>query len=263
MGRSPLSFLLCLATCTGPGMETSLVPAGPVNGKTASAWEPGDVIPGWEGLDVECPLGESAGQAIVWLPDLIDGAFGMTIYEGSNYMGIDVVLADYSDEEDGEVITAPNRGPYVDVDARDYAAESFMSRTGWYGPGTERSDVVLFGAIYVSVGRTNDGGADDVLLCLSRVRPDEMAGVIYVYYHSTLSWLHYDQAVVEYPFEAVFNGGFDSTYELSTPPTDDFWHNAFGYGEGASYDDVWDWDAITDPEIRDIIYERYKPYNWP
>jgi hypothetical protein len=29
------------------------------------------------------------------------------------------------------------------------------------------------------------------------------------------------------------------------------------------YADAWPWDDITDPAIREAVYERYEPYNAP
>ena len=68
---------------------------------------------------------------------------------------------------------------------------------------------------------------------------------------------------MEYPFEAFFVGSSDANYEFSGTPPEGFSGHSIGYGLGAHYDELWDWGAITDPDIRDYVYETYKPYNWP
>lgn len=263
MVLNALMLASALAGCVWGPSEQKVGAEDPRREKKAH-WQPGDDIPGWEGLDVECPLAESAGHAVVQLPDLMYEAIVVGNYEDGPTIQAFVKLADYSDTQDGAVVTYPGAGPYTDVAAKDLSAESLTWMTGWYGPGTERSGAAVIAAISAPVGGTSTDWGDEVLLCLSRVRPDEMRGVIYVIYHSnTLAWLHYRRAVIEYPFESFFQGSIDGAFEITPLPTEDYSDFAFYYVGGANYDEIWDWDAITDPVIRDTVYERYKPYNWP
>lgn len=148
-----------------------------------------------------------------------------------------------------------------------------FDKTGYYGTA-DRPDSYVFGNGAFALGSfTADGTSSAVGLriCFSRVRPDALSGVIYVFYHDhTLYHLYYSSALVQYPFESFDEDHYawDFDYDYDCPEqTSDYWtyffRHAIIYGGDIDYDNAWDWDAITDPAIRAAVYDRYTPINLP
>jgi hypothetical protein len=107
-------------------------------------------------------------------------------------------------------------------------------------------------------------------LCISRMRPDQLSGVLEIYprlwHWGTADYLSfYHDFRVRIPFTFMFG---DHSAELTDEPTDSFVEPegadrvSYGYF-GLTYDEAWPWDDITDPTIRDAVYERYTPWNTP
>jgi hypothetical protein len=89
--------------------------------------------------------------------------------------------------------------------------------------------------------------------------------VIYLDYPTQRLGHAYSEAVlIQYPFDELLadHCGLDeATGGGGGLPEDCTSNRMITYGPGASYDEMWNWDAITDPEIRDLVYERYTPFN--
>lgn len=107
----------------------------------------------------------------------------------------------------------------------------------------------------------------DTRVCISRFRPDQLRGVVYVDmrdgYVPHSDW--YASVTITVPFEftfvphSAFYGYGDRPWDKKPEGTDDFY---IQYGD-LTYDEAWPWDEITDPAVRDALYEMYTPWNNP
>lgn len=76
---------------------------------------------------------------------------------------------------------------------------------------------------------------------------------------------HFHDALVQYPFDVFFGEHSTWDYSYGAGPGGTFEYDGLGivYFGDLNYDTTWSWDAITDPDIRDAVYDRYTPYNVP
>lgn len=251
------------------------LPAGPghaVRPKAASAWQPGDDIPGWEGYDYDCPLSTGAGAETVYFPDVWKAMVWFTTPSGDLAVNssIYVTPTDCTDFECPDSGTGSHSGGFdVYAAAGEWPMGDVFRKTGLYGRDSDRADSYLEGSSVLPLGNfVADGTETRYLgfsLCISRLRPDEIQGVISViYYDYTLYHAYYSQALVQYPFDNFYeeHAAWDYNYD-GFPPDDDAFRHAIYYDGNISYDTVWDWGAITDPAIRDLVYDAYTPSNVP
>lgn len=234
--------------------------------KSVTEWLPGDDVPGWGSYEYDCPLYTGANVAQVDLPD--------TWYSGAWFIGNADGYAHYlfgiaDCSESGKACSdRPSGDPgwaYLMLETYDFAVADIFQKAGYYCEGCGHPDSLVISRGTFAIG----GFADDeqghpwVEMCLSRVRPDEVRGVAYLnYYTSLLPYEYFSQALVQYPFDMLYadHASWDMNLGSVGP------HNSYhymNYAEGFTYDNVWDWDAITDPAIREAVYERYTPSNWP
>ena len=236
-----------------------------------STWAPGDVIPGWEAYDFDCAIESTSDSAVVTLPDLWRGAFLLGQLTRGLYIGWEFSLADCTDFACEGISSLPMNAPNVTGTIEDNDAADLWRKTGYYGAGTDRGDSSAHAAFYLPTGgftTTDDNGSHEVTACLSRVRPDQLTGVVYVsYWSNNLYHDYYDHAEVQYPFDIAFadHAAWDYTLVAAArrAAPDDRTAPYIAYATDASYDIAWDWDAITDPDIRAAVYDRYTPENWP
>ena len=237
----------------------------------ADEWAPGEVIPGWERYDFDCEVGIGGDVATVTLPDLWYGRFALYVMQGENYMGWQFSQADCTDFACEGLTSLPLNAPSVTGTIEDDEAADFWNKAGHYGEGSDRRGSSAHAAFYLPTGgftTTDDNGSHDVSACFSRVRPDQLVGVVYVtYWSNNLYHDYYDHALVQYPFAISFAD--HSAWDYSVPAAarrvapDERTAPYILYATDASYDIAWDWDAITDPDIRAAVYDRYTPENWP
>lgn len=144
--------------------------------------------------------------------------------------------------------------------------------TGWWGPDATITRTVR-GSAYAVFGRAGNHARDghganaEVSVCLSRVRPDSVEGVLFfrlpnpgdpvqfwavdaVEFWAPFTFTLADHAGTSWPTDARTGGpeGDASTLE---------WRYI-----GVSYDEAWPWAAITDAGIRDALYTAYTPVPW-
>ena len=259
--------LALLGGCTGP-KELIATPLGgaDLKSETKAAWQPGDEIPGWEVYEYDCPLTLEGGAAVVNFPDAWTNLLILNNARGTLEMTTSLVITDCGDAPCEGSTSTPTTLPSVKVAGKDLDATDVLHKSGYYGQTADRPGSVLLAIGSLPVGSFTDGYPDIMQLayCLSRVRPDELRGVFYITYLSgALPHDYYEDALVQYPFELPFQGSFDYNYALPTPPTDDFFEHVVGYNGTINYDSAWDWAAITDPDVRDAVYDQYRPYNLP
>ena len=103
-------------------------------------------------------------------------------------------------------------------------------------------------------------------VCFERVRPDEVRGTVraevFNYPYEIVNY--YPSLVYRFPFDIDYpdHSGFDATLPDEPADQPDGYTTAhFIYDQ--PYDDAWPWDDITDPSIREQLYDRYAPYNTP
>lgn len=262
-----------LAAC-GPSLPGSAAGAAAKSAQE-SVWQPGDDIPGWESYDYDCPLLTGGDTATMSLPDVWMNILALRDVDGVVVLWFYVTVASCEDAPCAETQVYPTGAPYTYTIASAGYVGDVLQKTGYYGAGTDwpSSDLVARGV--QSVGAFTTEGYDrwlDVEFCFSSVRPDLLRGVLYVTYLTgagtqILHYDHYPRFHVQFPFEAPFpdHGAWDaSTIARVAPPPPSFDDDHYiGYVGGITYDNAWDWDAITDPTIRDAVYDRYTPYNWP
>lgn len=243
-------------------------------GVAPADWSPGDDIPGWE--DADCAEPE-VGQALeTTFPDIfvVEGTFvdpSLAAWAGPHLLTVKL--------RDCEVF--PCRVTDTDVDPNLPRVVAALDGTlgdpgeprgqGWWGPdGAAPRAVDASGngpieawsnAAYGSIG--------SVTTCISRLRPDEVRGVVRVELaaDATSIWINtalYPSVVYRFPFSVLLadHAGFDASAPDRRPDRPDAYDTAHFVYE-RPYADAWPWDDITDPAIREAVYERYEPYNAP
>jgi hypothetical protein len=90
------------------------------------------------------------------------------------------------------------------------------------------------------------------------VRIEKLTGVPYksVWYFPVVILLPFSISFVDH---SSLDYALDTDSDLYPPPAgaEEVWYHIAGY------DTSWPWDEITDPAIKDAVYERYKPWNMP
>lgn len=280
-----------LLVCTGSGGVLSgcvedMAPTAPAAGKAmetgdtaaTAAWEPGDPIPGWD--DHDCADMGGAGYLDLTMPNVVYAGWGELIFGGDgagtltartlqgiyadctistcNYLGYDESLDDTS---------------WVRVALHDYSGDLVSRGVGDYDqrgldrgyPQTKGHSELL---TWHSVGEPSLDSVR-VRLCVSSIRPDRVAWTLEVQPQSPAdrggpynSWYRGLSLRVHYQVEFSDHAGciIDAADPYGCVP--DFGESQIGYDD-ISYDDAWPWDEITDPDIRDAVYERYTPWNTP
>lgn len=257
----------CAAVSAPHDIDETHLPARP---KVVPEWQAGDDIPGWEGYEYDCPVYSGANVATVSFPSIWFSVAGMASDDTQTVISVGVDIADCTDKACGGSGDDPGNAPDVLAIVVDRSVTDLLLKTGYYGAASERKDSQLVSTGEVPVGGFTTDGMERIInveFCLSRFRPDELRGLVYVTYSSrgTLSHNYFDDALVQYPFDVTFedHAAWDDNTPGSDPSFADLVNHSIYYGGFADYDHAWDWDAITDPAIRTAVYDRYTPWNWP
>lgn len=253
----------------GPG-TTKDTGVGGDTGAGSGGWSPGDPIPGWE--DFDCSLDVlGAAHVEVGLPDVRWGTLGISAVDGGGApaqltLNLDLLDCRGGPCPDGE----PGDLTFAEVDAPvDVSGDGYRSRgQGWFGTPAKPFGRVHVQATTLLAQFFTSSGSSGAALCLSRVRPDMVAGVVLVQQLSgaQMESAWYGPVATLLPFEVRFvdHAALDAnvpTSGLSPPPGSE--SQCFAYGHYISYDTIWPWDLITDSDVRDAVYARYTPWNWP
>lgn len=251
--RGPLRVLLvALVACGRPVERGDTRPA--VKAASSGVWAPGDPIPGW--ADYDCPpIGQSGDEIVVTYPTVYSAISSFLTPSVQGPSGAGIELADC---EDADCI---DRSPYASFTYY-VPLDSTWLGTGEYSSESEdsytRGDFYLMGMnpYYEYYGDY----VTRVDLCVSRVRPDQLAGSVWFYtdylYDSLYGEHHYAFSFqVDFPDHGGYSSTGDPKCTVDTGPSP---YQYYDYHD-VPYDDAWPWDTITDLDIRDEVYSRYYP----
>lgn len=256
-------MLVTAGACVQPlGRDTGGISQGSV-AKAAPIWQPGDDIPGWEQYDYDCPFYVDSEVATVRLPT--NWWYSLNFGERSDVgfqFRLTSCLTDCLDAPCVDPGGVPGGAPFVYFGIsvyRQYRPPDVWERAGFYSPSGYAANLPTS---YIS-----DEGTSAILsACISRMRPDEVSGILYItYYAGTLPHKYYDEPLVQFPFDFAYDD--HAAWDFNIDTSLDEYHTmsdyVITYAEEATYDATWDWASITDPDIRAAVYDRYTPYNWP
>lgn len=226
----------------------------------------GGPVPGWDDYDCGEPgVNPSIALSLPNLQSLIlfmGNTTGATL--GFTAMSIEVGCA-------GEVECDSEPSPYVATDVFAASPRVEARGLGWYRGGDADGELgPTEGRFPVGTRWVIRNGHDymEGAACLSRLRPDEVSGVIDLVVHRANEPLDgvlqfYEQITARVPFDYRFQPHAGMYYPVEDECTLDTseWDGVISYT--GSYDDSWPWSDITDPEVRDLLYETYTPCNSP
>lgn len=233
-------------------------------------WSPGDAAPGWE--DADCTEASPGRAFEITFPSLfrIEGTFLRGQATGGPHL-VTVKLRDCANFTCA-LHTLDTNDPYVSVSLDATGGSTDEPRgTGTWGPDEDTDRHVRGDGKSVMMDWSN-GDVEPieaaVSVCLERVRPDGLRGVVRVevtqrnYPWDRISF--YDSIVLRFPFDVLVpdHAGFDARY-LDVPADLPDGYPSAHFVYELPYGDAWPWDDITDPSIREQLYERYTPYNAP
>lgn len=287
-----LFILLLLSSCTPDRGKESASPTDTADTSDMDTsdsssldpyWDPGDEIPGWE--DFECP--ENVGGNVITIdmpsyssPDSYRPSYGIdAVPEGLGKPGL--VSFEIGDCVNLECKGDPYSIPFLFLLAATNTAEAATERgLGEYGPGdTSSFPRSAQATAAISLGWFESSKGDyfvipsAVTACLSRVRPDMITGFVRFEVASEdlpFDLEYYDELFLVFPFSYIFqdHAGIDESVKYDPkgiPEEVDTSHITYSCDSDRfscpSYDEAWPWDEITDPAIREAVYERYTPYN--
>lgn len=286
---------------TPPGWPHYLEPgfgqAAPTLGDVEASWAQGDDIPGWEDYPCE-DLGEPQVRRFVD-QNFTDQNLSSLVNIGARQpwgcpverpVLVNVNLHSLEVDTEGE----PETRMYIATLGSLFAPPAPRG-LGWYTRERE-GDCRLHSRTPVAAIRwrnetpqwvdeecgheSNNGWSLEswVHTCYSRVRPDQIRGTVWA---QPVPWRagghagYQDWGWIVVDFEVNFppRAGLraDQWYDvLPILPEDFFRHPWVGYLTpeatdsscgNADYDSAWPWEDITDPMIRNIVYERYRPWS--
>lgn len=231
-------------------------------------WNPGDDVPGW--ADADCTEEHPGRTYVTTLPDVfaVQGTF-LTGMPGVGPQLVGVRLRDCAafpcaaDALDLAV-------PYIlaDLDAT-RGDDAQVRGLGEWGPNSAGAREVLAEGRSALMDFTNGAGdfaTASISVCVERMRPDEVRGAIRAEVFARNfpygGFDFYNSLVYRFPFSVRFpdHAGFDAT-RPDEPADLPEGYAAAHYVYEQSYAEAWPWDDITDPSIREQLYERYSPYN--
>ena len=233
-------------------------------------WSPGDDIPGWE--DADCTEAHPGRTYVITYPDtyaalgtFLDGMPG----SGPHLYSLQLRdCANFPCAADTLDVTVP----YVNVALDGTAGDGGLPRgTGEWGPDESGVRHVLGDGRSMLIDWDNgvyDYVPTTITVCIERLRPDEVRGAVRVevtalnYPYNPV--YYYDTLVYRFPFDIRYpdHAGFDAT-QPDVPADQPLGYTTAHYTYEQSYDAAWPWDDITDPSVREQVYERYTPYNAP
>ena len=228
-------------------------------------WSPGDEVPGWE--DADCTEAYPGRTYVLTFPDIFAAVGGfLNGLPGAGPHLYTIQLRDCANFPCASD-TLAKIVPYVAATLDGTAGDMGQPRgIGEWGPDNDGVRQVQGDGRSLLMDWTNHGGRFYealVTVCFERVRPDEVRGSVRA--EVPLSGVnYYDSLVYRFPFDVMYpdHSGFDSTQpDVPADQPDGYTTAHFVYDQ--PYDGAWPWDDITDPSIREQVYERYAPYNAP
>lgn len=232
-------------------------------------WTQGDNVPGWD--DADCSEGHPAMAYVSTFPDVfaVQGTF-LPDMAGTGPHLLSVRLRDCTDFA-CETDIFDQTVPYVlaDLDAT-RGDDGHRMGTGEWGPDATANRQVQASGRSLLIDWADDGTLTSaaVTVCIQRLRPDEIQGVVRAevtpanYPFGTVSSTR--SLVFRFPFDVLLpdHAGFDST-QPDRPADQPLGYTTGHFTYDQPYDDAWPWEDITDPSIREQVYDRYTPYNAP
>lgn len=269
-----MSTLLLAACFSNAQLKSTDADSAPPPGPS---WQPGDPIPGWDDYpcEEEAPSFDSSDTVVLPLHSM--AAKPLCIVPSDDQP---CDLAERPWETDLRYCVTGDHGNCLTDDTRQEAMLLFWGDEyawpeprgqGWYdfrgGLPARAGDFYL---------RTPDLGAwqahdpavagydtlsPDGLGCLSRVRPDNLAGTVWLIFSKEYQDLLGLPEALVLGFDVLLpdHGGVDVVAE-EVPAEIAAVH--YTYMPATDYDAFWPWDDITDPDIRQQVYDRYLPYGW-
>lgn len=235
----------------------------------AGDWQAGDAIDGWE--DYDCGLLSGADVATVAYPSVPGAQFAFGREDGGEAIVMTLELADCEELECVPGDVDPGEAARISANVRD-PYRTFRGALGWYVDSPDREDDHISSDGYGPLGWFNpelNREPPTVEVCISRLRPDMIRGVIAARFENQLlAHLYVDALQLYYTFEYRYvpHCAFDMSTSRDDMVIPDGCYSSQAYiysaYEGTNYDDVWDWDAIVDPAVRDALYTQYTPANW-
>ena len=251
-----------LAACAGPeSIRTALV------SKAHSAdWQPGDEIPGWPAETCER---RNTADTLVHDPAVTDGSFwGLHSVDGAGYVLAIYAPPGYSEQascewEEGELhpcLYGHLLGSFLELPYTDLlGVDRFESLDGnGFNPvlGWDSSPPSWCEDCRDPVGLS---------ICLSQVRPDLVEGIFTIEFMGDeyLPIQEYPALYFEYEFRYLVSPhdawDFDAPHFAGEECPTELGHGWWGYN--SNYDTAWPWEDITDPFIRQAVYDMYYPCN--
>lgn len=235
------------------------------------SWLPGDDIPGWE--DTTCPTVADVNRFQVVYPSLarmvgtIDATRGVPDVNRFSIATRDCENFTCSAGEELDLRIPYFRGTFQTV-AEDGEARGL----GAYGPDADGIRPVEGSALLI-VGPVSNTAQDGdeanaiVSACISRSRPDEVSGVLYFWLEKQGDpFVNYQYGFSEFWTPFHFSLVDHAGVLLDADPGDGLVRGleatlqSFHWTYiGVSYDEAWPWAEITDPAVREAVYERYQP----
>lgn len=252
------------------GVDTAESDTGD-SGDTAPpvAWAPGDDIPGWE--DADCTEPHPGKTFEITFPDIYvaEASFLQGMHGAGPHL-LDLGLRDCSYNPPCSTDSFHLDYPYLLTNLDGTAGDGGVARgLGEWGPDADGLRQVVGSGRSMLADWSNDGTlvSATVTVCIARMRPDELRGAL----RAEIAWgtypynfQFYDSLVFRFPFEVHFedHAGFDLN-QADIPEDKPLGYVIAHYLYDQPYDEAWPWDDVTDPTIREQVYERYTPYNLP
>lgn len=279
MRRWPVvAVIVCLAGCgaanTRPGRDVArdraAAPAGP---STAEAWEPGDPIPGWD--DFPCPeLTDDYMPVDVPYGDTLVGTVGGCVDGQCSVEQPSWIRGDFYDSPDG--MSSSTTQFVFDINGS-LTPRNPRRAQGWYHSSFHSG---VFDRTAFTFLRVNEEGSfvdqayndssgyeypTQAWICLSRVRPDEVAGVAWIRPYRGDRSFYWDGPKVTFrvPFDVILPDNASVYVEDSYPVETYPWFPGTGmwsYYHDQEFGTAWPWHEITDPALRTTYMDRYRPY---
>jgi hypothetical protein len=271
--RVVVSIALLLGACQRPAHPAPTSTVAPtrasMSADTAStAWEPGDPIPGWDDYDCAETAGSQAFQTVFPNNYRFSASFPAGATNGPQTLRVAVRdCVAFSCIPDKLALDKPYASVTLDASS---GTSTDPRGLGWWGPdATDPRHVEGIGNGPVeSWSNSGYGSTSVVTVCMSKVRPDIVAGVIRVEVTTANSAMPlgslFGSIIYRFPFTIPMadHSGLDTAVGGERPPAPDGFTEAhFVYDR--NYATAWPWGDITDATIRDTVYERYRPYNHP
>lgn len=256
-----------LLACASPPAEEPLPLAAPVTTK-APPWVVGGEVPGWP--DVGCDPGLSATRYRFDNPTQWRMVGEIAEVAGRvRPVRITIETRDCGSFSCDDTQPRASSTPYLLASLSLSGDDGLADATGWWGPDATTARTVR-GSGYSVFGRagnyTRNGHGDnaEVSVCLSRVRPDSVTGVLFFRLTTPgdpvqFQWVDAVEFWSPFSFTLPEHAGTSGAADAQTGGTEGRDDALVWRYLGVSYDDAWPWASITDGAIHDALYNAYTP----